>query len=361
MIRLRALTFKPLWLPLKVPLVTARMHVQLREGLELMLEDEEGRRGLGEVTPLPMFGTETLSVSAGILARLAPRLAGQEVGTETGDVDAFLNKLAGVAGVPAARHGLELALLDLVSQARGLPLRALLGGAPLESIRVNALLTGKTPVDLAKQARAARDDGFEVVKLKVGGRALEQDVEALAAVREAAGEDVKVRIDANASWTEAEAIEALGALARFKLELCEQPVAAGELDAFRRVRARVPVPLAADETLAQPGTLASLLEGEGGPCVDALVLKPMVLGGLLPALELARRAARVGVGSYVTSSIDGPVARAGAVHLAAALPLAPYAHGLAVGMLFCEPGPEWLRPKRGTLTVSAEPGLGHLR
>ncbi len=60
----------------------------------------------------------------------------------------------------------------------------------------------------------------------------------------------------------------------------------------------------------------------------------MVLGGLLPALQLAREAADQGLEAYVTSSLDGVIARAGATHLAAALPSGRYASGLGVGHLF---------------------------
>lgn len=360
-IRLHALTLKPLWLPLRAPLVTARERYLAREGLLLMLEDEEGRCGLGEAMPLPSFGTETLASTVDILGRFASRIAGKEVGSTPGEVDAFLRDLGGLSAVPAARHGLEVALLDLAGQVRGLPIRALLGAPPVELIRVNALLAGPTMELLARQARAARDEGFGVVKVKIGGHVLARDEEALAAVRKGGGEEIRVRLDPSAAWTEAEAIEALGVLARFDPELCEQPVAASEIASLGRVRAQVRIPIAADEALAEPGAAEALLNAGEGPRVDALALKPMVLGGLLPALELARRAARVGVASYVTSSLDGPVARTAAVHLAAALPPSPYVHGLAVGALFCDPGPEWLQPRGGAIAVPTGPGLGRVQ
>jgi hypothetical protein len=56
----------------------------------------------------------------------------------------------------------------------------------------------------------------------------------------------------------------------------------------------------------------------------------MALGGVDTARELARRADSQGVAPIVTTTIDGAVARAGAVHLAASLP-APRACGLATG------------------------------
>jgi L-alanine-DL-glutamate epimerase-like enolase superfamily enzyme len=115
--------------------------------------------------------------------------------------------------------------------------------------------------------------------------------------------------------------------------------------------------LAADESLAHPEALRTLLEST--PTVRILVLKPMVLGGLLPTLALAREAARRGLEAYVTSSLDGVIARAGAAHLAAALPSGRYASGLGVGHLFKnEPGNHPFRPVRGRIRIPSTPGLG---
>jgi L-alanine-DL-glutamate epimerase-like enolase superfamily enzyme len=85
----------------------------------------------------------------------------------------------------------------------------------------------------------------------------------------------------------------------------------------------------------------------------------MVLGGLLPTLELARRAAKRGMEAYVTSSLDGVIARAGAAHLAAALPSGRYASGLGVGHLFAnEPENHPFRPVGGRIRLPTRPGLG---
>jgi L-Ala-D/L-Glu epimerase len=92
-----------------------------------------------------------------------------------------------------------------------------------------------------------------------------------------------------------------------------------------------------------------------------VVLKPAVLGGLLPALHWARRARERGVQPLVTTALDGAIARAGAAHLASAILSdgpSPDA-GLATGSLLaddlCEdPGP----PRDGRIRIGAAPGLG---
>src|SRR5262249_56084667 len=120
--------------------------------------------------------------------------------------------------------------------------------------------------------------------------------------------------------TEAEAAPGRRGLSPPKLELWEQPVSAGNHAALRRLGWLVPCPIAADESVSQPGGGEALLDGEDGPMADVLALKPMALGGLLPSLRLAQRAEQVGVGTYVTSAMDGVVARLGPADPAPAPP-----------------------------------------
>jgi len=83
-----------------------------------------------------------------------------------------------------------------------------------------------------------------------------------------------------------------------------------------RHRPRSPVPIALDESLATRG-LDAVLDADAA---DAVVLKPMALGGPDRALAAARRAREAGVEPVVTTTIDAVVARTAAVHVAAAIP-----------------------------------------
>jgi L-alanine-DL-glutamate epimerase-like enolase superfamily enzyme len=251
----------------------------------------------------------------------------------------------------------EQALLDLLAQRRELPLSQLLSADARTDLHVNALLGATSPEALAEEALRAVSEGYETLKIKVAGRPLQEDVARLSAVRSAVGAAIRLRVDANGAWTEPEARAALEALSRYDLELCEQPVAPENTEALARLTEHTPCPLAADESLSLPEATRHILNHPG--TVKLLVLKPMVLGGLLPTLKLAREAAKRGMASYVTSSLDGVIARAGAAHLAAALPTGTYASGLGVGHLFKdEPANHPFRPVRGRIQLPRTPGLG---
>jgi O-succinylbenzoate synthase len=180
-----------------------------------------------------------------------------------------------------------------------------------EAVPVNALVTRPTfdPAELAS---------FRAVKVKVGrGR----DVELVAAVRDAVGPSVALRVDANGAWDLASAERAIARLARYDLELVEQPVAS--LDDLARLRRRVAVLLAADESVR---TLDDARRLRTLGAADVLVLKVQPSGGVRAALELADAA---GVPALASSMLETSVGVAAGLALAAALPELPFACGLA--------------------------------
>jgi O-succinylbenzoate synthase len=160
--------------------------------------------------------------------------------------------------------------------------------------------------------------GYPAVKVKVR---TPDDERLVAAVRDAVGPRVKVRIDANGAWDVDTAVLLIGRLARFDLELVEQPVAS--LDELARLRRRVAVPLAADECVRDRADARRLRALDAA---DVLVVKVQPAGGVRAALELVDLAA---VPAIVTSMHETSVGLAAGVALAAALPALPYACGLA--------------------------------
>ena len=327
--------FAPYRLALRGPLRTSRGELHEREGFQVWVGE-----GRGEAAPLPGHGTETLQECETALRAAALGIRPVE---ELEQIDAMLDGLP-----PAARCGIELALLDDLALRAGVPLSHLLDRRARDEVLVSALLIGREPAALAREARTLVQDGFGTLKLKVAHGPLDADLARAAVVRDAAGPEVRIRVDANGGWTEAAALDALRRLARLEVELCEEPVA--NAAAMRRLRGATSVRIAVDELLGNPHTRDAAVES-----ADLLVLKPMVLGGILPALRLARRSGRPAI---VTTSLDGAIARLGAAHLAAALPPGPAA-GLATGRLLAgdlcaDPAP----PVGGRIRLPGRPGLG---
>ena len=165
----------------------------------------------------------------------------------------------------------------------------------------------------------------------MGAAPLAAEEARLAAVRNAVGPVVALRLDANGAWPDAaHALRALERLARFGIELVEQPVPAPDVAALAAVRGARVVPIAADESAADAASLERVL---AAGAADVVVVKPSALGGLRAAERAAQRARAAGCQVLVTSLLDGAVARAAALALAAAQPGPLRAAGLATGAL----------------------------
>lgn len=184
---------------------------------------------------------------------------------------------------------------------------------------------------------------FSAVKVKVREPS---DIELVAAVRDAVGPRVALRVDANGAWSVDDALDIIARLSRYDLELVEQPVAT--LEDLARVRRAVAVPIAADECVRTVDDARRLRRLDAA---DALVVKQQPLGGVRAALQVVEEA---GVPGIVTSMMETSVGIAAGLALAAALPELPYACGLATaGMHEEDVTSNPLVPTNGVLTVRA--------
>jgi len=188
--------------------------------------------------------------------------------------------------------------------------------------------------------------GCTTAKVKVAepGQTLADDLDRVAAVREALGRDGHVRVDANGGWTVDQAVDALKQLDAFNLEYAEQPVRS--LDEMAELRRRVDVRLAADESVR---TAADPMRIAGLEAADIVVLKVQPLGGVRRCLQVAESS---GLPVVVSSAVETSVGLAAGVALAAALPELPFACGLGTAQLLAgDVTPEPLMPVNGMLPV----------
>ncbi|MCB9788571.1 MAG: AMP-binding protein [Deltaproteobacteria bacterium] len=278
-----------------------------RGGLVLRLRDARGRHGLGCCAPLPGWSTEDLPTARAALESLTRELPG----STADDPEQLLAAWDAVALPASARHALEQAVLDLASQRLGFPVHALLGAARPTPVVCHRLVRD------ADDAVAALRAGARTLKIKVGRASLAEDDRRVEAIRAAVGPDVALRLDANGAWPEAAAVRALALLGRHGIALCEEPVAGLDPETLARVRAHSRVPLAADERCRDLDDLEALIAA--GAC-DAVVVKPMLVGGPRRAVAMARRAARAGLGVIVTTSFESALGWRAALWVAQASP-----------------------------------------
>ncbi len=347
--RLRRAALRPFALPLARGLSTAHGVVGTRRGWLVWLEDMHGNVGVGEATPLADFGTESHADCEAALGRLLPAIAasgGRALDLDL-DLEEWLDRLAPMRlRAPCAVAAIDTALHDLAARRDALPLAEWLRlrsgdpGPPEAEIAVQALVGGETPGQVAESTHRAREEGFTTFKLKLAVSAAQRvaargdgrgdparDRARVAALREAAGPEARLRLDANEAWTRCEAATALESLAPFDIDYVEQPVAREDLDSLAWLAAESPIAVAADEALLGVGLQACLERG----AASILILKPSALGGVGRLRQLVVRARASGLRLVWSTLLDGAVARAAVWHLAAGLGPADETHGLATG------------------------------
>jgi O-succinylbenzoate synthase len=223
-------------------------------------------------------------------------------------------------------------------------------------VPVNATVPAVTPDRVP--AVLARFSGCRTAKVKVAeaGQSLDDDVDRIAAVRDAMGPDARIRIDANGGWDVATALEVLRRTAPYGLEYAEQPCATVEELATLRTNLApkgINVPIAADESIRKADD--PLRVAELG-AADIVIVKVAPLGGVTRALEVVEAC---GLPAVVSSALDTSVGIAAGVALAAALPRLDHACGLGTVGLFVEDvARSPLRPVDGILRPGrVEPGI----
>ena len=300
-------------LPLVANLRLGKATLRHREGSLLRLTCDDGSEGWGETAPLPGFSEESLQDAAAQLSRLVESMMEREATDDWLEPEGTLaSELDRLDAAPSVRFGLELALWNLYANSNGATLPEMLAPRPRATVPVNGLLSGPSDEVLAG-ARRMGEAGYEAVKIKVGGRTVEEDAELVRAVGEELGDAVWLRVDANRAWSFEEAAGFARGTAGVRLEYVEEPLA--DPAGLPELVERFGVPVALDESLV--GMEPEALEEQG--YARAVVLKPTLLGGLSRSLRIASRAARLGMTPVVSSAYESGVGTGALVALAAGI------------------------------------------
>jgi L-alanine-DL-glutamate epimerase-like enolase superfamily enzyme len=305
----------PIRLPLHEPFAVSYATAVDIPTVLVRVTAREGQTGWGEATPDPNVTGETWQSTIAVLEHdLAPALIGHDARDREGAVRAMD---ARVAGVPAAKAALDIALHDLVAKVAGLPLWALLGGRSKEYLTISRLVSIKAPDEMAADAQQHVRDGFETVKLKVGNPDNPRlDVARVAAVREAIGPEIAIKIDVNQGWrTPGVAIPAIRAILASTPDYIEQPVDQHDIAALAEVRRATGAPIMADEAVHGVREMLRVVELRAADLVN---IKLMKTGGLVNAVRVNAIAEAAGIVGQVGTMVESSIASAAGLHFALA-------------------------------------------
>lgn len=200
---------------------------------------------------------------------------------------------------PSIRFGFEMALTDFAETdwSRG-----------KAGIPINGLVWMGDRETMASRIADKLDNGYRVLKLKIGGINFDDELDLLRLVRSRfSASSLEIRLDANGAFTPSNALERLEALSRFDIHSIEQPIKAGQWTEMQRICACSPIPIALDEELIGLRNRAEVCELLDAICPAYVILKPALIGGFEASDVYIEEAQRRNMGWWATSALESNV------------------------------------------------------
>lgn len=330
-------TFQRYILQFKRPAGTSR-GVLTEKPTWLLTIEHNGRRGIGECSPLPGLSIDDISdyERSKLLWTCAHISLGKEALWEQ------------LESYPSIQFGVEQAFLSLEAKQEGVlfPSPFTEGQVP---IPINGLIWMGNKDYMQQQIREKLSQGFHCIKMKIGAIDFETEYALLKGIRQQyAPSDIELRVDANGAFSPLEALEKLKRLSDLEIHSIEQPIRAGQYEQMAHLCEASPLPIALDEELigvACPERKKEILQWIRPAYI---ILKPSLIGGYKGSEEWIDLAQKQGIGWWVTSALEGNVGLSAIAQWTYTLKN-PLPQGLGTGSLYTNNFPSSLQVKNGGL------------
>jgi len=343
--------FWPVHMKLSEPYTIAYETFDSASNVFLKLTTNTGITGFGCGAPAPEVTGETdKDVLENAQQIVAPLLKNADPSRISYLIEKLKRKLK---GYPATLAMVDSALWDIMAKSAGLPLYKLLGGyrtRMLTSITIGIMSVNETvehAVDFVKQ-------GFKVIKIK-GGSDVDEDIERLIKTREAIGESIEIRFDANQGYSVWESIHFVKGTKNVKVELLEQPTPCDELDKMAKVTSKATIPIMADESLQSLRDVFNIARRNQA---DMINIKIMKVGGIYEAMHINSVARSAGIEAMVGCMDESALGIAAGLAFALSRPNVIYADLDGHLDLIEDPAQGAVILKNGWLYPSEVPGIG---
>ena len=324
-IRLASVEILPLSIPFARSFEHATMSRATSDAVIVRVTGHDGIRGYGEALPRPyVTGEDVATMVATLRSSVVPEVLSREFESDVAVLEQVQALTAAwsppqeqghsVIAWNATMCAMELALLDWAFRRAGQSLSEWLPPVR-DQVDYTGVIDATDPETAGTLASRYFNAGFARIKVKVG---IGDDLRRLEAVRQAVGDRVAVRVDANGAWDAATAVKALEALRHFCIEAVEQPVGPLDSEGMRIVREETGIAVIADESLITMRDAENLVRDQACDVFNVRVSK---CGGLLRSLAIAEFGLSAGLGIQVgaqvgETSLLSAVGRHLALHLA---------------------------------------------
>jgi O-succinylbenzoate synthase len=309
MIELHRIALREIRLPLKEPFRISSGVMQDRRICLLELSDADGTVGWSECVAgeNPNYSYETIDTAwLAIREWLAPRVLSTSI-VRPSDIPALLEK--GICGHNMAKAAVEMGCWDVAARQEGVSLSKKLGGTRDRVPTGISIGIQENAGALAKRARAAFDQGYQKIKVKIEPGA---DVEYVRAVRDELGPAVHMMADANSAYTLADA-DHLKELDAFGLIMIEQPLSREDLVRHAELQKRLETPICLDESITSVDRAEDMITLRSGRIIN---IKPGRVGGFTASKGIHDVCERAGIPVWCGGMLESGIGRAHNVALA---------------------------------------------
>lgn len=339
-------------IPLKQPFVISLGPQYDADNILVVIRTNQGISGWGECSPYMSINGESMDTCFIVGQYLAKVLKGMDP-TNIAACHEAMNRV--ITRNESIKSAFDMALYDITAQSARMPLYAYLGGSKNKTISTDMTVGLGTPDKMAAEARAYKAAGFPAIKVKLGTTTTE-DVLRIKAIRDAIGNTLPLRIDANQGWSVETAIATLQALAPFNIEHCEEPIARWNFMRLPEVRKASPIKIMADESCFDQHDAERLAQLNA---CDYFNIKLGKSGGVFNALQIVDVAAKYGLHLQVGSFMESRLAMTALVHFAYSSDLIVHYDIDTPLMLSLDPVLGGLQYKEnGIIEIDDTPGIG---
>lgn len=291
-------SFEPYRIGFKQPICIRSAVLSHREGIYVRLRASTGLSALGEVAPLPGLSQESLPEATSQLTTVLPLFSGRSV-KSLAQVELLMRDLSFESPLfPSVRCGLEMALLSLLAASQRKTLAEFLNPSPQRTVCVSLLIRSRLEREELMRGISGNQAVPKSVKVKLGDNSFEEDLSFVQRLMTKLPEETLLRLDVNRRW-EPDTLNKLCSLVQMdRVEYIEEPFREFDLLASLGTSVRI----ALDESLYSLHPSQFVFP----PSVSALVLKPMVLGGIVATLKWFEAAKKHGRYVVISSSYESP-------------------------------------------------------
>ena len=226
----------------------------------------------------------------------------------------------------AALSAIDMALWDILGKAHDMPVYQLLGGLARDKVRLYGHVTGRTPEEAAAQARQRAARGITAIRFRafhsyddIGLHdhrlAMRQQVEYLAAIREAVGDEVDLIVECHGRYDPEWAVRLARELAPYRPFMLEDPIRHEDPAALAQVRQHTDIPLATGERYHDKWAFRELVTHR---YVDYLRPDVCHCGGITEVRKIAALA-ETHLLNLIPHNNAGPLGTAASLHISLAL------------------------------------------